>query len=538
MLILADPRGEFPINDDWIYAGAAKLIAETGRYSIPGPGSPNLILQAYWGALLAKLFGFSFEVLRYSVAAIGCVGVLGLYALVRDNGGSPIYSTVCGLTLACSPSYFVSANSFMTDVPFIALSIFSILWLMRGIRIDLVKYITAGLLAAFLSICIRQFGICLLLAFAIAYPLRRDASVRTLCIAAVPLLITIGVQLLYQRWMIISNREPIVSYYFDGELNGVGLTRVPIAALFYSILALPWIGLLTFPTLCMTAWRLFKFGSPLASPRSWAVLFLAVMLSAVIIYRGPLVVPLLTKYMVKYGSTPQTLRDTYFLGQNLPQINTAWHVIATTAVTVGVMGAAMLIQFVVLAAQATWRAVRPESVTTAKLNFSFVLLLGASYWASLLILLIRNGAFFERYLLFFIPIISLLGLSLRAPLSGAVERWWAAVPAVLMIAVLFSFTVANTHDYFSWNRSRWTALTNLLAGQAAPSSIDGGYEFDGRYLYNPKDRAKATKAWWVVDDDYLIAFGPVSGYQTLRRYRVDRWLPIAPSEILVLRQGA
>lgn len=257
------------------------------------------------------------------------------------------------------------------------------------------------------------------------------------------------------------------------------------------------------------------------------------------VYLDPLLSRAVMRYLVEYGSTPLTLRDTYILGKNLPQLTAESRMIASALIVVGLAGAAIIIQILFMAARAAWRAERFGLTAPGGLNFGFALLLGGSYWAALLILLIRNGDLFERYLLFFIPVIALLGLSLGPPTDGAVKRWWTAAPTALAIVALFSFTVANTHDYFSWNRSRWTALANLLgSGAVPPSSIDGGYEFDGRYLYELNYRKRPARAWWVFNDKYMITFGPVVGYQTLHRYPVDRWLPINPSKVLVLRRAS
>ena len=49
MAVLANPIGDFPLNDDWVYGLLVKALLETGRFSLPGPASAKLLPQAYWG---------------------------------------------------------------------------------------------------------------------------------------------------------------------------------------------------------------------------------------------------------------------------------------------------------------------------------------------------------------------------------------------------------------------------------------------------------------------------------------------------------
>ena len=54
---MVPPGGDFPLNDDWIYAKTVEGILETGAYEANPYGDPTLIAQAYWGALFCSVFG-------------------------------------------------------------------------------------------------------------------------------------------------------------------------------------------------------------------------------------------------------------------------------------------------------------------------------------------------------------------------------------------------------------------------------------------------------------------------------------------------
>jgi len=101
-----------------------------------------------------------------------------------------------------------------------------------------------------------------------------------------------------------------------------------------------------------------------------------------------------------------------------------------------------------------------------------------------------------------------------------------------------TFSLAATHDYLSWNRARWKALNHLVHEKhISPRSIDGGFEFNGWHNYDPQYRYQAGKSWWWVhQDDYIISFGPITGYQKVETYHYSRWLPGGKGKIFILHK--
>ncbi len=119
MIALANPIGDFPLNDDWVYGLAVKSILEQGEFRMPSPASTDLFPQAYWGALFCLPFGFSFTALRVSTLVLGLVGILATYGIVRQLGAGARFALLAAALVAGNPLYFALANTFMTDVPFL-----------------------------------------------------------------------------------------------------------------------------------------------------------------------------------------------------------------------------------------------------------------------------------------------------------------------------------------------------------------------------------------------------------------------------------
>jgi hypothetical protein len=74
-------------------------------------------------------------------------------------------------------------------------------------------------------------------------------------------------------------------------------------------------------------------------------------------------------------------------------------------------------------------------------------------------------------------------------------------------------------------RSTGSVVIAPMDAGVSPRQIDGGYEFNGWYLAGPFYRRVPNKSpWWVDDDEYIIASGPLGGYREVRRFAFRRWL--------------
>jgi hypothetical protein len=180
----------------------------------------------------------------------------------------------------------------------------------------------------------------------------------------------------------------------------------------------------------------------------------------------------------------------------------------------------------------------PDSNTLSQSGSWFLAALLISISAYTLILIM--GSPFDRYLLPLYPLI-LIHVSLPYPNQANFNLIGSPGKVVILLMICFYayFGIASTHDYLSWNRARWQALNNLTNVQKiSPKQVDGGYEFNGWYLADRNYKQKDQKSyWWVDDDEYIVASGPLSGYQEIARYPFKRWLPVAEKPILTLRRA-
>lgn len=534
MIVLANPLGDYPLNDDWVYALAVKSVLETGYYQLPSASSANVGPQIYWGALFCLPFGFSFTALRFSSLTLGLMGLWALHGLIRYHAEGNKTALLGALTLAVNPLYFGLANSFMTDVPFISVVLIAMYFLVRGLHHDSRYDIAFGLAITFLAILIRQLGLVVLLAFAAAYLIKKGFTFSRFA-KVTALVITGGLlHIAYQYWLISTGRTPLLS----GHALIQNLSSPSIfLAIKKLIVALTYIGFFVLPFIAafslskpsgMRDDRLKKTGRVLA--------VLGVSLLGLLWWSGRMM-PLSENVLLSSGLGPLTLRDTFNLGLNLPTVPPILSILWGVITIFSVAAACAVIYYIGVGTYQALVKFRKAEFRSETWPYWQIAVMALSYFFILLIVAARFPLF-DRYLLLFIPLIVLLIVMAKFEKPQLVHGASAKFAWVLIFFYAV-FSVAATHDYLAWNRTRWAATNDLMQkDKVSPRQIDGGYEFNGWYLYDPKYHHNPKKSWWwVVDDEYVIASGPISGYETLRRYTFDRWLLQRPSDVFVLKKS-
>ena len=102
-----------------------------------------------------------------------------------------------------------------------------------------------------------------------------------------------------------------------------------------------------------------------------------------------------------------------------------------------------------------------------------------------------------------------------------------------------AYSILGTRDLFVLNRVRWGILDQLTKVElVSPRNIDGGFEFNGLYLYdNDYKRVDGKSWWWVEDDDYILSLSRVDGYVIDKSVPFRRLLPPQGSSMLLLKRS-
>lgn len=540
-VMIVDPRGDFPLNDDWSFGSTVERLLETGEYRPGGWGAMTLLTNVLWGALFCLPTGFSFDALRLSTLVMGVIGVCGTYALVRELDQSRWIAVLAALVVACNPIYFALSHTFMTDVPFTALSTLAVLCLARHLTSGSGPALVIGTSLALAATLSRQLGLFIPLAFAISLPLKRGASVRSVVIAVAPLAVCCTALLILQYWLHETGHLPAAYTQENAKLLDVFRDGRNVAGrcLRNGFHTSTYLGLFLLPiSLCAArdalSWQRRRF--------TWLILACLLVLviggarTGVHTWR---VMPFLSNILMRSGIGPLTLRDTLLLElHNVPELPLAFWAVVTAGAFAG--GSILLACLADRAIDVVPRVLRGEELDAQEHAGLFLILCATIY-----LLPLNVTRMFDRYLIPALPLAvgGLLGLMPRSEPSASTRRGPVMVGALLIVTAFGCFAACTTRDYLAWNRLRWQALHRLVDEEhVSPASIDGGFEFNGLYRYDPEfpvdaaRRADLKSWWWVEDDTYLLGFGPVPGYRTVREHAYRRWLPWHVQRVVVLRR--
>jgi Dolichyl-phosphate-mannose-protein mannosyltransferase len=172
--LLVGPRVNVPVIDDWVYAWSVEHLLDSGRVQVLDISAFYPIAQILWGALFARLAGFSFVVLRSSTVVLAVFGCWAVYLTLRELDCRRSAALLGALALAFDPVYFALSFSFMTEVPFVSFSTMALYWYVRAIRRHEPPAVSAGCLCAMAAFLTRPIGIVLPLALLPALVGSRD----------------------------------------------------------------------------------------------------------------------------------------------------------------------------------------------------------------------------------------------------------------------------------------------------------------------------------------------------------------------------
>jgi 4-amino-4-deoxy-L-arabinose transferase-like glycosyltransferase len=552
--LIVNPVGEFPLNDDWSYSRAVQNLIETGDYRPLGWAVMSLFTHVLWGALFSLPAGFSFTALRISSLVAGLLGLFGAYVLVRDLQQPRWLALLVALTLAFYPAYFVLSHTFMTDIPFTAATLWSLVFLARAVRSSSGMHLAAGIALAVAALLSRQVALAIPLAFAAIMLSRPRLNKRKVLFALAPLAICLAALLTYNHWLAVTDRAP-VQYT---ELSHTPLKhsdsplRIAYTLAVFGFYAPVYLGLFLLPFFAATArslfwsdrmkrlWQSHRRGATLLMLTGVAVMATSAgfLLSFFMKYGMRLLLPMQDRgnMLGRWGLGPYSLRDSIILNLDdhllaLPDV--FWLVLTL----LGVIGALMLIaKLSIHGASFMARLLRDRrDINDDEAIGVLLVLCGCIYLLPFL-----SYGFYDRYL---IPLLPLFAAAM-AGASGQLHAWEphrAKISVACGLALLTLWgviSIAGTHDYLTWNRVRWQALGELMQEEhVAAAEIDGGFEFNGLYFYDPSYKVDPSKSsWWVQRDTYQIGFGPVPGYHVTKEYAYQHWFPPHVQKIIVMRK--
>jgi hypothetical protein len=525
--LVAGPHGNFPNNDDWIYAGGVKSIVTTGRFQIPGSNAFNFI-PIHLAAMLCTMVGFSYPALRCVSIFFHILGVAGLYLSLREcrvsSGNAGILSSI----YAFSPFLLNLSLSFMTDVPALAMCNWTIYFVLAAINRKSLRLFLVSMLALTAAMAIRQTSLVLLPPVLIAALLSLTQNRQRLLFLTSLMLPAVSFVLL-QRWLADSSTTAAQgnSQYSQLLISAFStITPLNLAETFSK--AACYVGLFLLPITIPLFFALpFKKGGKL--PLLLSSIFSTVLLATLI-------------NVQRLGSIMP-----YFLNLFFPPILgcyglvggvSVWKTVHVEKLTYFCDAMAVCWLFTLVFSVC---GIKPDTTDQEELllvsrrKIAIILILFCTAAGTYLQLLTSA---FDRYLLAVLaPCIITLGPLWQRVCTIKLQ----VVSTVLSIAVA-AYGVIAAMDVMNFSRSQLSAITFLEQRGISADRIDagpaytiplGGAEFSKAFKQGigwPESmRGKYSPGsirWWpVISDEFIIASVTLEGYEVVRSFTY--WSPLS-----------
>jgi hypothetical protein len=504
-----------------------------------------------WGSLFCIPKGFSFTALRLSTLTLSLLGILGVYALMRALCQPRWLAVITALTLGFNPIYYALSNTFMTDIPYTALTILAAVFFARSLTNGSTFHLIIATTLAIAATLSRQPAVSVPLGFALSLVLTRGFTKRNILRAAIPVVLCLGALIVFQQWLAETGRLP-AEYYITAEncLHALSNPKTLVLLLAKNIFVGPlYLGLFLLPVL------IFAVADIVRSHRRQVIAAFAfttgmmVLGSGLFALRGispaelggrvcPItyLMPMSGNILMSSGIGPLTLPDSWrgaYYVPALPAMPVGFWLVITA---MSILGAGLLITTLCVRAINLVPRLRFGKITDSELVGIFLLLSAIIYLLPLCLF-----GYFDRYLIPTIPLFTagIACLSGHFPPFRLVNTRALRFSAVAVLAAFSLFAIGTTSDYLAWNRMRWEALHDLVEdNHVNVRDIDGGLEFNGFYTYDLHYQYDPRKSWWWVQGDtYRICFGAMPGYKLIREYSYRHWLPPYAGRVVVLRKS-
>ena len=452
--LLVGPRANVPVIDDWVYAWSVEHLLNTGRLQVLEISALYPITQILWGALFARLAGFSFVVLRGSTVVLAVLGCWAVYLTLRELDCRRSTALLGALALAFDPVYFALSFSFMTEVPFVSFSTMALYWYVRAIRRDQPTAVWAGCLCAIVAFLTRPIAIVLPMALLPALFGSRDwrTMFRRSVTPLVTTLIVMGaLQIELPRmlgplgWAAI--RQDYLRWWFTVRITDYLRWNVEVPF----VLAFPFAPLFL---AYAVRWRR-------AAEIVGAAIFLAIVCREAL---GHAVMPL------PEGQT-WSLRD--IAARSMLDGNVAasgWSLrVAPLVVLLGVLTVGAL---AVMGVRSYLR--RPGGHNAGRVVIALVVLQ--------MVCINALWLYNDRYYVVFAPLLAIVGAQALNR-----DRLGQRVAAGLLI-VWVGIAISGTRDMLAFNETCARVAAELEASGIPPWDIDAGYSLDGWRLYAHPER--------------------------------------------------
>lgn len=551
IMLLVSPIGEFPLNDDWIYAKTVQNLLKQGYYTGHPYLNATLIAQSYWGGLFCHLFSFSFTTLRFSTIFLSFLGAWAIARAGLTIGLSRKLALLCAIITITTPPMLGLSYSFMTDIPSIAMAAVAGVFFLKALRSDQNRYVLLGSLFSIVAFFVRQFGVVVSLAFLlitliswwkqrVPFPWRR---ISFLCAPWVTAIIFY----LYLRRTAISETPMLKSSKHLWMIVLEGIRYIPISLSYISLFLLPLIvGIIWSFFTSQKRERHYKpvrlIGLCLIFLFCFLLPKLLFLFSSVVLNKAP---DWLNIYPYRMPLLPLGLILDFGLGHaQLPdpipqpavQLYEWWWI----PTLIALLGAGILCLLGLDQLQQAMQKSHPNSLYEVQEQQALFLLIWGVVALALAYHPLRSIIVDRYFLQSIVPFSLFLALKL--------ERFRTKSSLYLIscsASIALGLSICFLQDYMAWNQAAAVAQHRLMqVYNVSPEVIRGVDPWNGWYNSEKYMAVHGTRSWWdlnagglgpwVLGDQYWIASEQtIPNYKVLEKVPYFTWLGMQQREVII-----
>jgi hypothetical protein len=514
-IVIIRPFENFPINDDWSYSRNVYNLAVKGLFVVDPWPAMTLVSQTLWGTLFAKIFGFSFIILKCSVCLLMVISGFVLYHLLLKITESIAAAFLIACVFCFNPIVLSLSFTFMTDAFFLSFFLYSLHAMYKYVCDGEMRQYYCFILFCVIAVLDRQYGMVTPLVFIPALLFRKPLSAKNVLFALLPLLLCYEANAFYNKMLGWLNQ----SNYSISNLSKIGdylaHFQFSVARSKFSDLLMV-CGLLLLPLFLFSVLNIRKLKVSRSAGYVTALFFVSLLASNDWM-RFPI-----GNMLSSSGLGPKVTRNSVLA-------ESSKFALAPAAVHF------FQILFCLSAAYGLTYAFfsllkRPFADAATKwfyFGLGFYLIL---YFVFSSI----NDNYFDRYAL---PVF-LVFLVLIARNFSFADKPGVAL-SFISFALILPISVFAVKDFFSWERARWDAIHFLEDRGFGPHQIDGGFEYNGWYKPGGfRDPMKEATSWWWVDkDDFIVTSSSIDGFKKIMPFTYQRSLPFTQDTLFILEKN-
>ena len=538
-LVAIRPWGNYPLNDDWQYARASKMFAESGKIRIDTPIAPALVGQIVLAYPIIRVFGMNHAFLRLLTCVMAAISLFCIDRILMV-AGLPWSRRLLALTIVLfNPLFLYFSTTFMTELygftP--ALVAAAVYFECRGrAPSNYVCWSVVALLSVF-AFWTRQFAGVVFPAIVITWFLTSRTRVKHRWFHTVLGCVVFAAGVAgYFFWVRASGNfgfafgDPLArTMQFDKTAwkAETGSALVYLTGFFLPLLLLGVRGRWRDPASYVLGALCLLYA---VLTRNWFQMHGASDLE----FGGwtHRIFPYITNVIFRTGVGPVTLDDVY---HQADMIRPHWAPHTWALIEWVLLGATFLWGFTLRRIWDVWTSRRDKTLRYEILLFGLIW----SVFSWVITVQAYRLEIFDRY---YFPVV--LSFSILIPLlipegTETLEpsNRWVPIVSMICIAAIGWFTVAGLHDQFRWNDARWKLARFAFSQGVSPANLAGGFEINGWENYDNVQAHHGEMApncrvnyddFLCVDATYRIGMNMIPGYEEWKQEPPSYWLATGP----------